>query len=83
MKGESAMRDTFISLTDYTVSNFTLNPKIYALQIRKETRKEWLIINYSDWFDLREWTIVEAIEYYVSPQGESDRFDAWYRAWCD
>lgn len=77
------MKDNFINLKDLTVSNFTFNPQIYALQIRKETKKEWLIINYADWFELGKWSIADAIAYYVSPQGESDRYDSWYSAWCD
>ena len=73
----------YFKLENLTVTKYTLHPDILALQIRTEDRTRYLVINYSEQFNLSEWSIEEAINYYLSDEGKQDRFDSWYRAWCD
>ena len=70
-------------LDNLSVTDYTLNPNIYALQIRIEGRKKYIVINYDELFNLAEWSIEEAIKYYLSDEGEQERYNSWYRAWCD
>lgn len=43
----------------------------------------YYMINGSEGFRKSDWTIEEAVEYYKSDKGKADRFDSWYRTWCD
>ena len=73
----------FFKLDNLSVTDYTLNPNIYALQIRTECRKKYIVINYDELFNLAEWSIEEAINYYLSDEGKESRFDSLYRAYCD
>lgn len=72
-----------LTVDNLTVSKWTTSPEIYDLKIRTEDRTRWLYINETNGFKLSDWTIEEAIKYYLSDEGKADRFDSWYRAWCD
>ena len=73
----------YFKLENLTVSAFTLHPDIYALQIRTEDRTKYIVINYDSMFNLSEWSIEQAINYYLSDEYKEKQFDAWYKAWCD
>ena len=72
-----------ISIEHLIVSEWTTSPDIYTLDIRTEDRTKWLYINGANGFKMSDWTIEEAIKYYLSDEGKADRFEAEYRAWCD
>ena len=73
----------YFKLENLTVTKYTLHPDIFALQIRTEDRTKYIVINYDEPFNLSEWSIEAAINHYLSNEGKQERYDSWYRAWCD
>ena len=72
---------TEIKVDEVPVKWYTDNPSIYRLEIRTEKRTPWLYINGSDGFNLHQWDIQEAVNYYLSDEGENARKESFYRAW--
>lgn len=72
-----------ISIKELIVSEYTTHSDIYSLQIRTEKNNKWLYINYTDGYNLKQWTIEEAINHYLSDEGKAERFESWYHSYCD
>lgn len=73
----------YFNIENLNVTDFTLSNEIYSLQIRTENKTKWIVINYSNQFKYSDWTIEQAINYYLSKEGKMAHFDSWYKTWCD
>lgn len=73
----------YFKLENMRPCEYTTDHRIYALQIRTEDRTRWIVINYSCSYKWPDYGISDAIKHYLSEEGEQERYDSWYRAWCD
>ena len=67
---------------DLNVPVFTDDENIYILAIEfNDDGGVWLMINSDTGYDLRKWTIADAIADYLTPEAKAMRTEAEYRAW--
>ena len=64
-----------------TITEFTFHPDIYSLETYTERGITYLVINYSTHYPLNQWSIAEAIEYYLSPEGKNEREISFMKAY--
>lgn len=69
------------SIKNLPVSKYSLHPDIMSLQLRTEGKEKWYVINYDTQYNASEWTITDAIAYYLSEESRLERDLSFRRAW--